>query len=358
MDAENDSLAKRRVHALDFLRGLYIILAMIQHYTGVLNGSLGLRPDGFIQWLFYNLTPSGDHLFLALAAFNIGKRTPTDYRPVYWSKMGIYASLFVFFFFESFFRTFDLGQALTWGPLLTWMLVLMLLASIHRCFGCLGVLILFFAQTFFWALPMDSLAAAINESVRSGLQLPTFQYESRLEYFIGSGCVGYLLGYFHHHGKSFGRLPKHLLSFSAGLLLTVPFWLYGEYWVLNLDSVWDNEYLVASQFVGIMYIWGVQAAAIAFAILLEQLGVPMKIPIFDWCGRFSFLVFAVHYAFFFNVMLPLRVLIARLYDLPLQCTIEEMCIYMAGTILFSLFLQRSGLLLFMHYQGASKPAPK
>ncbi len=358
MNANNHSLTTGRIHALDFLRGLYIILAMIQHYTGVLNGALGLRPDSFIQWLFYNLTPSGDHLFLALAAFNIGKRAPQHYRKVYWGKMGIYASLFVFFFFEAFFRTYDLGQALTWSPLLTWMVVLMLLATIHRLFGWVGVLCLFLLQMTFWAMPMDSLAQSVNHYVRESLQLMTFQYESRIDYFIGSGCVGYLLGCYHHHGRSIDPLPKHLLSTLVGLLFTVPFWLYGQYWVLNLDSVWENEYLVASQFVGIMYIWGVQVSAIAFAILLERFGVPMKIPIFDWCGRFSFLVFAVHYAFFFNVMLPLRVLVAKLYELPLQCTIEEMCFYMAGTILFSYFLQRSRLLLFMHHQGELKTPAK
>lgn len=339
-----------RIHALDLLRGTYIILAMIQHYTGVLNGSLGLRPDGFIQWLFYNLTPSGDHLFLALAAFNIGKRPPTEYRAVYLQKTAIYASLFVFFFFESFFRTYDLGQALTWGPLLTWMIVLMLLATVHRFWGWAGVALLFCAQTAFWVLPADQWANAINSAVREGLGLPSFQYESRLDYFIGSGCVGYLLGVWHYHGPR-PAPQKHLWTIAAGLLLTVPFCISGEYWVLNLDAVWENEYLVASQFVGIMYIWGVQAAAIGIAIFAEQLGVPLRVPILDWCGRYSFLVFAVHYAFFVNVMLPLRVLAAKLWELPLQCTIEEMCIYMAGTILFSYFLRRSGLLLFMHYQG-------
>ncbi|MCB0358559.1 MAG: hypothetical protein KDD44_02960 [Bdellovibrionales bacterium] len=339
-----------RIDSLDFLRGLYLFLAGMQHFAGYLN-TAGLQLDWGASMLFWLLTPSGDQVFLALAAFNLAKRSRDDFRSVYLPKVSVYASLFVFFFFEGFFRSFDLGGALTWSALLTWMVILILIASLYRFTGVRGVVALFVLQCGFWLLPFSEWNAALTVYVRRTLFLPSFFYDAALDLFVGSGCVGFLLGYWYAHCRRPGA--KWLFApFALGLLMQIPFAIAGTFWELSPTWVWLGEYYVAEQFTGIVSIWGIELALIAFALGMGDIGWPLRAPIINWAGRYSLLIFAFHQTFFVRVLLPVRFHFGELLGYPPTARLIELATFVLITFFFCWLLLRSGLLLLMQRQGA------
>lgn len=343
--------ARPRVHALDFLRGCFILLACIQHYSGFINAWYppGTTPparlaiDDTIWFLFQTLSPWGDHLFLFLAAFNLSIRSRDDFREVFPAKVRFYGVLALFFLFEPFLVERNLGDALTFGPLLAWMIILTLLALLHRAFGWKGVAAAFALHLLVFAFDVKASNDTVEAAVREALALPGFRYESRLDLFFGSGCVGFLLGTWYHHGP---RAPAWRMETALGVAIVafLPWLLWGTWWQVDRHDVWRFEYVVAESGLGLLVIWAFNAAAIAGLLLIEHRWRPVRVPIVNWLGISSLLAFAMHRVVFARILAPLRDYVAFRYELPVHNTIGEVAVFIAFTLLAVLVVQKTRML--------------
>lgn len=351
----NSGAKSGRIHALDFLRGLYIIFACGQHYAALLSLA-GFPMEGLLLWLFWILTPSGDQVFLALASFNLARRTQTDFEKVWRSKALVYFTIFCLFIVEGFFRALEPDQALTWGPMKTWMTVLILLTVIRRVFGCKGVFALFILQGLYWFTPAPMWFAQLGTQLNENMFFALIVYDSPVELFIGSGCLGFLLGHYYYHGSKPGfastsAVKRLSLVFVLGAAAMIPFVLYGTFWTIYEPYVWKEEYLVASQFSGILSIWGTIAMIISAGLLFEHCIAPLRVPIVDWIGRYSLLIFAFHLVFFVRVTMPLHFYFGPKLGFPPVNTFLMQCLYVFPMIFLCYLIVKSRVLLFMHQQG-------
>lgn len=333
---------EQRIAVLDLLRGTYIILALWQHYSGYLTLK-DLPVDTPMYWLHRLLTPSGDQLFLALAAFNLARRPRGEFAAVYTQKLRFFGTLFCFFVFESFLVAESLGEALSWGPLLTWMVLLSFVATLYRFGGWGAVVFAFVAHLSVWALPMGEWNEQLELAVRTRLALPYFIYESKLDLFVGSACLGFLAGYaFHHARGDRSRLLGALVA--AGVTLTLPFFFLREWPELNPGQVWGSEYEMARDPLGMLNIWGTILGVIALGLLLERVGLVRPLPLVTWCGRHSLLIFALHRVIFVRFLLPLTQHTLELRGLALENTLPVIAAFSAATLLIVYVVRRSGLL--------------
>jgi hypothetical protein len=344
----------RRVHALDFMRGLFILLACVQHFSGFLNEwyppthpmAYANAVDDILHALIWSLTPAGDHLFLFLAAFNLANRRQAEFRPTYARKMRFYAALFGFFLFEPFFVEQDLGAALTFGPLLAWMIILGTLATLHYRFGVRGVIAASGAYLVLHALPLGTWSGQAEASVRAWLELPNWRYESRLDIFFGAGAAGFLLGYWYHHGGG-ERVSRLTRSFLVGAALFAPWLLFGTGWTVLRSHIWVNEYALAETHLGLLSIWGSNLMFASACLLFEHTVRPLRAPIVNWCGVFSLLVFSMHRGFFVHVLTPLRAYVADRADLPLHNSFPEICVFIGLTLVAAWAMHRSRILAIL-----------
>lgn len=303
-------IQKQRIGSLDCLRGAYIVLALIQHFLGILSELYARQPDPTLIWLYTKLTPSGEHIFLALAAFNLASRNHTDFKAVYTSKLYRYFVLFWLFFFEQFLFISNISIALQWGPLLSWMVILSLLATTYRFTSWVGVAVLFVGQCFFWTLPMQNYNDEFELWVQNAMQLERFSYDSRLDLFLGSGCIGFLIGYIYYqviyqNGKSAVTSRLYWLL-ATGIACFLVYLLYGPSFQVDPNAIWANEYDVIKQFLGAIGIWGIILFTISAALLLElHLKKHVWLPIINWVGVNSLLIFVIHRVFFYRIIMPI-----------------------------------------------------
>jgi hypothetical protein len=345
----------RRIHALDFLRGTFILLAYIQHFMGFINHwyppnvppPARLAIDDTLHALMWTLTPAGDHLFLVLAAFNLANRKQDDFREAFPRKLRFFGVLFLFFAVEPFLVETTLGEALSFGPLLAWMIILATLAVLHRFLGWKGVLGAFLLHlVLLAAVDTKALGLRIEEAAQSALRLPDFRYESRLDLFFGSGATGFLAGTWYHHGP--WELPRRLrVAIACAALALVPWAIGGTWWVVDRTDVWRHEYAVAETGLGIVMIWSTNVLAVSTLLLVEHTWRPVRIPLVNWCGVASLLAFALHRIVFTRVLAPLRDYAGVRLDWPVENTIGEIAVFIALTLLAVRLVQKTRLLAIL-----------
>lgn len=348
----------RRIHALDFLRGTYIILACGQHYAALLSLA-GVPMQGLLLWLFWALTPSGDQVFLALAAFNLARRPRGEFASVWRRKLFAFFVIFCLFVLEGFFRAIEPSQALTWGPMQTWMVVLIILTFLYRFTGWQGIALLFAAQLSYWFIPAPAWYPDLLASLNSNMFFALVQYDSPIELFVGSGCVGFLIGYYYYHGSRPRFIARPVFSrlglvFLAGAAAMLPFLAYGTYWTVHEPFVWQEEYMVASQFSGILSIWGCIGMIISSALLFEECIAPVKVAAVNWIGRYSLLIFAFHLIFFVRVVMPVHFYFGPKLGFPPVNIFSVQCLYVFSMIFLCYLIIKSRVLLMMHSQGETK----
>lgn len=359
----NPSFGVPRLVNLDFLRGVFIFLALYQHYTVFINywfvhyfkeqkftnefysifeGMMGVRipaDDLSVNFAWF-FTTWVSQIYLTLAAFNLSTRTQEEFKKVYFTKLKLFAIIFLFFMIESFVVAPNLGFALSITPIMTWMVVLTLLAVIFRYFGEKGVLLLLAFSFVRWLTPMHfSLSIDFEVWMQNWIH-PDFEYDARIEYFLTSGCLGFLLGrlyYGHQHGQ------KLLLSIlPLGLLLALPWLIWGDPYTINRMNLFETEHQLAKDFLGSIYIYGVQLFLIPFFIIMEGRGVVFRIPFFHWLGVNSLTVFAFHRIYFIFIGGPLwAYLVAVVFDSPLSHQSVIIWFNIAICALFCLIFQKT-----------------
>jgi hypothetical protein len=322
-----DSLRnKERIIHLDLLRGFFVFLALSQHYSGYINywmvyyfretretienyypaflDYMGVRIpiDTSAYWLSMIFTPWVSHVYLALAALNLAKRQGEDFDLHFFKRIKIYILLFFFFFFENFIVALNLGDALSFYPLMAWMIILTLIAIVYRYARLKGVFILLLLNYCRFLIP-ESLS--FTDQGISFLQYwihPEFNYESRVEYFLESGCLGFILGNQLYHGK-INRIfaPSIVISF----IIITSWYFWGPAITMERLDVYATEHDLAKDWLGMLYLLAVQYLIIIFFLFLEAKGLILNISLFKWIGASSLFIFGLHRVFFVHIAGPI-----------------------------------------------------
>ncbi|MDD4973038.1 MAG: hypothetical protein PHY93_01740 [Bacteriovorax sp.] len=360
--SKDEDVTSTRIVNLDFLRGLFIIFALDEHFTYYINmwyveyfrdaialtstykihfPMIGqqIATDHFNYMLGVVFIPWVSQVYLTLASFNLAKKSQYIFKEELGPKLKIFGLIYLFFLMENFIVAPNLGQAISFYPIMLWMIIMSLLSIVYSFVGVRGVLVLTIISLFRWILPVDLISnlfqSFIIYNIHSG-----FEYDARIEYFFTSGCLGFLMGYVHYHKPNLRHL-KDIYFILMGIVLVAFYLAYGEPLVQDPANAFAHEHDLARNFSGTLYILGIQAIVISSFLWLEKKSIRFKIPIVNWVGFNSILIFAFHRIFFVRILAPLSVLFGSLYGRTLGASTLEMYIYVGITIAVCYFIKTS-----------------
>ncbi len=333
--------APQRIHCLDFLRGFFVFLALWQHFAYYLNywyldfyqgwsfwgeaftphveyvGS-HIFADGFSSWAAWFFTPWVSQIYLFLAAFNLAKRDQKALKEKINIKLLSFVILFFLFTTENMIVAPNIGEAFSLYPLQTWMIILGLVLGVYCWLGEKGVWALAVLGLVRLGLPLDSLYEGIEDVVRLHLH-KNFEIDARPDYFLTSGALGFLLGRRWWQGKK-EQLPYWIATGGAGLLL---WFLFGQEFIVHSQDVFATEHLLAQTFLGSIGIHGIELLVVGTFLYFAHRGFDCSFKFLNWIGRYSLLVFFLHRILFLKVIMPVRMLLANVFDWPLSGSFVE-----------------------------------
>lgn len=357
-----DDLSSTRIVNLDFLRGFFIILALDQHFTYYINmwyveffrDSIALTStykihfpmigqviatDSFNHMLGVIFTPWVSQVYLTLASFNLAKKSQLIFKDDLLQKLKIFGLIYLFFLIENFIVAPNMGQAISFYPIMLWMVIMSVLSVVYSWLGIKGIVGITFLSLFRWVLPIDLLSDLFQSLMITNVH-PGFEYDARVEYFFTSGCLGFLMGYVHYHCPN----VKHLKDFYfmlMGLVFVAVYVGYGDSYVIDPANAFAHEHDLAQSFSGTLYILGIQALVISAFLWLEKKSIRFNVPVVTWVGLNSILVFAIHRIFFVRILAPVSVLVGTWFNRTLGASTFEMYTYVGLTIVFCYFIKTS-----------------
>lgn len=320
----NLNFEKSRWHSLDLLKGLFIFFAMWEHFgyfLNVWNKYYSFSPSihgapipfSFFNYLLaFTFIPWVGHSFLFIACFNIGRKFKSGYFPKakWWPLYFALASV------EGFLSGVDLGDSLSLQPLQTWVIVFAIVALTSKWLGVKGVIglfVLYLASLNTWLIPMGNY---FEEVIISMPHLSSFEYNPRIEYFLGTACFAFLLGHYLSEISvskvSAMKLEsmKLLKAMSLGLALIVPWIFFGSAYKIDWNDVLVNEYQFSMSIIDLMFVWGLNSFVLCGVISLEVRNWLPKIKSLAWCGQYALLIYFCHRLFFLYAYGPLREILA------------------------------------------------
>lgn len=359
----NDELSTRIVN-LDFLRGFFILLALQQHFTYYINmwyvdyfrdtmaltstyavhfPMIGkqIASDTLNYWFAMVFTPWVSQIYLTMSAFNLARKDQGTFSESIFSRFKIFGLIFLYFVFENFIVAPNFGQAISFYPIMLWMVVLGLLSVVYKFLGIRGVLALTFVALLRFIIPVELISDFFEEMIKTKIH-PGYEYDARFEYFILSGCLGFIMGYIHYHMVSY-KHKKDVMFMALGAALVLIYLAIGEPFTMYRDDFFRTEHDLARTFSGTAYILGIQAIIISAFLWLERKKIILNVPILNWMGIYSLMIFALHRIFFVKIIAPTSVMFGSLFGRVLTASTLEVYIYIAITLALCYFVRISPL---------------
>lgn len=359
----SDELRPRLVN-LDFLRGLFIILALDQHFTYYINmwyvdyfrDTMALTStyavhfpmigkqvssDFFNHLLAIIFTPWVSQIYLTMAAFNLAKKDQLSFALEIGNKFKIFGMILLYFILENFIVAPNTGQAISFYPIMLWMVILGFISLIYSYVGIRGILIFTLLALLRFVIPIEYLSDFFEEVIQGRIH-PGFEYDARFEYFVLSGCLGFIMGYVHYHMPLY-KHKKDFLFAGFGTLLVLIYVLVGDTFTVPYDDFFRTEHDLARTFSGTAYIIGIQAIVISAFLWLEKKNIKINVPVVNWVGIYSLMIFALHRILFVKLIAPISIMIGSLTGRTLGASIIEIYIYVFMTLGICYFVNKSPL---------------
>lgn len=362
LKTNNNDESRSRLVNLDFLRGLFIILALDQHFTYYINmwyvdyfrDSMALTSnyavhfpmigkqvssDFFNHLLAIVFTPWVSQIYLTMAAFNLAKKDQTTFGIEMLGKFKVFGLIFLYFVLENFLVAPNTGQAISFYPIMLWMVILGLISVIYKYVGIRGVLFFTLLAMFRFVIPVEYISNFFEEVIQSRIH-PGFEYDARFEYFVLSACLGFIMGYVHYHLPLY-KYKKDYLFAGLGALLVLIYVVIGDTFVVPLDDFFITEHDLARTFSGTAYIIGIQAIIISAFLWLERKNIKFNVPLVSWVGVYSLMIFALHRILFVKLIAPISLMIGNITGRTLGASIVEIYIYVLITLAICYFIKVS-----------------
>ena len=366
MHSSGQNTAPRLVN-LDFLRGFFVCLALLQHITYYFNvwykyyfnpreatielyavhmPYLGrsIPMDDLVYWLAIIFTPWVTQIYLAMAAFNLATRPRTEFVAVFPKKLSIFLLLFVFFTVENFIVSPDFGEAISFYPLQAWMVILALLAVAYRYTGVYGIIGLLVLSLLDLAIPDTGLVEVFVQLMQSEVHV-SYEYNARVGYFLSSGCMGFLLGYAHFQRPDLAN-RKDLVTMAIGALLVLIWVFVGDAYEVNRYEIYETENLMIKTFENALYVFGLELIVLGAFLYMERRGLRWNagiLRVFVWIGVHSLMVFALHRVIVVHLIMPWHVFLSSVLDEPLFFSSVFGLLYVALCVLAGYLIQKTNL---------------
>jgi hypothetical protein len=292
-----------------------------------------LPVDDFSHWAAWFFTPWVSQIYLTLAAFNLAKRTQIDFLSVYKLKLKIFGLILVFFVFENFIVSPNFGESISFYPIMAWMLILAVISVLYKYYGVSGIWFLIIVSFTRWTLPELPLISGLEYWMQQNIH-SAYEFDAQIEYFLTSGCMGFLLGYYYYH-KEWGQKREFYLM-GLGLLMFLTWYIFGASFRVNYIDVFESEHDLARTFLGSMSILGIQLMILPLFLFMEKgHKLIIRFPILHWLGVNSLKLFSLHRILFVHIFVPIILFIVTLIDKPLInvwwiCWISTGLVMLAG----------------------------
>jgi hypothetical protein len=273
-----------------------------------------------------------------MAAFNLARRSRAIFSMNIELKLKVFALIFAYFVMENLIVAPNAGQGISFYPIMLWMLVLGLISLLYHYVGIRGIVALAIFSMVRFFIPINEISDSFEMLVKSNIH-PSFEYDARFEYFIFSGCLGFIMGYVHYHMPDY-RHNKDLLFSFLGLALIGIYLVMGEPFTVDVADVFSTEHELARTFSGTAYVIGIQAIVISAFLWLEKKNIKFDIPIFIWVGANSLFIFALHRIIFVKIIAPLSVLSGSFTGRVLGASIVEAFVYIFITLGICYFIKK------------------
>ena len=357
----NDELTSRIVN-IDFLRGLFIIFALAQHFTYYINVwyvdyfrdamaltstyaihfkmiGKSVSTDDVNHWLAVIFTPWVSQIYLTMAAFNLAKKDRQVFISEINSRFKIFGLIFIYFLIENFIVAPNFGQAISIYPIMLWMVILALISLVYKYLGVKGVMIFTLLAMLRFVIPVEMISEGFESLIKTKIH-PGFEYDAKFEYFVLSGCLGFLMGHAHYHLPTY-KHNKDLLFGLLGLALVGIYILIGDPFIVSREDVFASEHDLARTFSGTCYVLGIQLIVISLFLWLEKKNIKFNVPVINWVGIYSLMIFALHRIFFVRFIAPTSVMIGSLTGRTLGAGHIEVFTYVFITLGLCYFVKIS-----------------
>lgn len=354
-----------RIKNLDFLRGLFVFLALQEHFVYYINvlfvsfySSEGLSQSiqnyfkpfegqflpvtSFTQFMLFIFVPWVSHGYIALSSFNLAKRSSIDLKKVLFTKIKIFFLIAFFFAMESFIIGTNIGEIFTIPSIVVWMLLLILIALVYSYFHFIGVFCLYIVSFFIHYMINDLGLNVQFEHYIQSIFHQGFMYDTRFENFLITSLTGFILGYMFHHIKKLSYLLYFsIINFIFAIALNFSIFQIDAN---NIENMFRAESTYYSNLGNLFFINGILSFVIYIMIYLEKKSLHIKLSFFNFIGINSLFVFAIHKIVFTKIMIPLLILFSYLFNIHIENGYFICAFYVFIVVSLAYFIKKSKLI--------------
>ena len=361
----NGKEAIQRVLCLDFLRGFFVFLALWQHFAYYLNywylhyhggwsfwGELfqahsvfvgqQIPVDGVSHWAAWFFTPWVSQVYLFLAAFNLAKSVDNSSLAILKNKVLLFLGLFLLFSAENLMVAPNIGEAFSIYPLQMWMLILGFLLLVHRAFGDKGIwIVLIFGITKFGA-PVDEIINSMEQVIRNSFHT-RFEFDARPNYFLSSAALGFLVG-----RSWWNKKIRNIKIWTITGLVCMSIWLIaGPSFSVDALDVFRTEHDLARSILGLIGVHGIELLVVGAFLIIKDKGFDINVPVLNWVGRYSLLVFFLHRIVFLKMIMPIRMLALNAFGWQIEGNYWEFWLYACIVFLMAWLIKKLKILVYL-----------
>lgn len=322
---------------VDYFRDAIALGTTYAHLMPQIGKNLSTGPIEY--WLALIFTPWVSQIYLTMSAFNLAKKSQEEFREKLLEKLKILGLIFLFFIMENFIVAPNTGEAISFYPIMLWMVILLILSLAYSFIGIRGIYVISLLALLRFIIPVEILSDFFEEIIKTSIH-PGYEYDARIEYFILSGCLGFIMGHVHYHKPNLKNI-KNLYFIIAGIVLSLVYVAWGESFEIFRDNVFLTEHDLIRSFTGTAYILGIQAIVISVFLLLEKNNFKFRVPVVNWVGRNSLLIFSMHRILFVKLIAPVSLLILSQFNLTILPTSIQLYIYISITLMICYFIKNT-----------------
>lgn len=343
---------KERIVNLDFLRAIFLIFALDEHFTYFVNRwfidyfhyeKLGFLTDTFVNqvgkpiatdsWnymLGIVFIPWVSQIYITMASFNLARYDQETLKLNLRNNLKKYLFIFFLFLIENFIVSPDIGQALSLYPIMTWMILLSLINIIYSYFGNKGIIGLLIISVVGIISPTNF--GDLLELKLQTLIHPNFEYDARINYFLTSCVIGFLMGKLNTETTK-DKYLNWLIILSFGFLFV--WYVFGDAVVLTPTDAFHREHDWAKTWHGMFLIVGSQILVLSTFLKMHFKNIRISIPIFNWISQQSLWIFLLHRILFIYIVMPISIYIHSVVKMEVTASIVEMYLYVFFVLVLS-----------------------
>ncbi|MDB2384754.1 hypothetical protein N9V90_02855, partial [Endozoicomonas sp.] len=291
-----------------------------------------LPMDALSASLTTYLIPWVSQIYLALAAFNLSRKPQTVFSPELKNKLVLFAACYLALLAESMLVAPNFGEAISFYPVMLWMLLLALFSTIYALFGINGMLLLIPLAAISTFLLDNSLFTPAQTWMQTHVH-EDFEIDSHFNQFILSGCLGFVYGWFWHHGQRGKKYINHMVIMTS-LYAFLAYLLGGELPMIDRYNIYAHEHDMNSSLINHLGVLGIEFLVLSTVLILHQKQISLKWKPLNWVGVYSLPIFLLHKIIFVHFWGPLLTIITAIANSQLTNSFWILVILTVTTLIF------------------------